>query len=464
MLNENTWEVEFTVHNVHPLLNGHVIASKVDTRATAEVAFTPYVQSFNSSELWMNDNCSLTGINTPDASLGIATTRYANCTRSYTIVFSLVNSGRQNSHCTLVTTANDLAVGCSLTLSSTRAYDLTEPTAFLSAETSFTANITLPRNLNNEVSNLLYATLAKCNVLNFPDYVVDCRMPGLWYFQTAFTVSENIDWIDENSCVQSRTADATFIRCGLNSVPVGLYTEAVANISAVETNRGETMRFSIEYTLPRSASAIASASLQNFIISIGMVDEKYYYAGADRATLYIETFATSRLAITQLDMFNANGQVYSLRDYPQFQLSESSNATHFIIAFRPSAIRQDSAFYRNGPHGVNVSFLFTAASNRRQMAVSTANSDGYVTVENIHVRGDASSAAASNGDANTAAVGSSAASSSVIVIAAAVAATVLVAIGSIVAVVVVRNRRTAAQPEKDLDGVTTAKDVPEDQV
>ena len=53
---------------------------------------------------------------------------------------------------------------------------------------------------------------------------------------TTFTVSENIDWIDENSCVQSRTADATFIRCGLNSVPVGLYTEAVANSALVLRN------------------------------------------------------------------------------------------------------------------------------------------------------------------------------------------------------------------------------------
>ena len=203
------------------------------------------------------------------------------------------------------------------------------------------------------------------------------------------------------------------------------------------------MRFSIEYTLPRSASAIASASLQNFIISIGMVDEKYYYAGADRATLYIETFATSRLAITQLDMFNANGQVYSLRNYPQFQLSETNNATHFLIAFRPSAIRQDSAFYRNGPHGVNVSFLFTAAGTRHQQQVQEV---GYVTFPEIQVRPDAegasNNAAAADGNADTA-TATSGLSATVLV--AIIAGCVVLAAGAMAAVAVWSTRRTVTQ-------------------
>ena len=442
-LNENTWEVEFTIHNVNHITNGHVIVGKPNPRETAQTAFTPLVSGFDSAELWEQPStCTSSDIDTPASSLGIDYTfDVLNCTKTYKMVFSLVDAAKQNSHCQLTATGEELQVGCSITLASTRAYDSTEPTAFLTSETSFTANITLPRNLNNEVSNLLYATLAKCNVLNFPDYVVDCRIPGLWTFQSTFTVSQSIDnWIDASSCVQSQTATATFVRCGLNSIPVGVYTEASANISATHaTNTSEVLTFSLEYTLPRASSATASASLQNFIISIGMVDEKYYYAGADHATLYVETFDTSRLAITQLEMFNANGQVYALRDYPQFQLTETNNATHFLIEFRPSAIRQDSAFYRNGPHGVNLTFLFTAAgSSRRQMAVASANGDGFVVYNNINVRGDDAT-----GDHQAAASDNNAAPASTpaVVLVAAIAGAAVVAVGAIAAVAVAMRRR-----------------------
>ena len=439
VLNEATWEVVFTVHNVRHISNGHVIAGKVDTQTTAQTAFTPLISAWDANELWNPQNCTAGAIDTPASNLGITVTKNFNCFKTYEMTFSLVDSNKQNQHCQLVATADDLAIGCNLILSAVRAYDLTEPTAFLSAETSFTANITLPRNLNNNVSDLLYATLAKCNVLNEPDFVLDCRIPGLWTFATTFAVSQSTNWIDASTCVQSQTAVATFVRCGLNNIPVGVYTEVSANITATETNRNEQMRFSIDYTLPRASSATASASLQNFILSIFMLNEKYYYAGADRATILIETFATSRLEITQLDMFNANGQVYSLRAYPQFQLSETSNATHFIIEWRPSAIRQDSEFYRNGPHGVNVSFLFTAASNRRRMIAAT-DADGVVTVNNIRVAVPQSDSAANDADAASN-VAVEAPPTVLIVVIASVA---VIAVGSIIAVLTVVRRRRAA--------------------
>ena len=442
-LDESTWEVVFTVSNVRRITNGHVIAHKVITRDTAAVAFTPYVAAFNSSELWTSPECALGDMDTPHSNLGITAVRETNCTRTYTMIYSLVDTNKQNTqHCTLSTATDDLTVTCNLTLSSVRAYDLTEPTAFLSSETSFTATITLPRNLNNNVTDLLYATLAKCNVLNAPDFAIDCRVPGVWNFDSTFAVSQNIpDWINAASCASSSTAVATFVRCDLNSVPVSGYTEANANVTAtVAGSNGQQLTFSLEYTLPRSASATASASLQNFIVAISMQNEKYYYAGADRATLLIETFDTSRLQITQLEFFNANSQAYNLRGYPQFQLTETSNATHFIIEFRPSAIRQDSAFYRNGPHGINVSFLFTAAGTRRH---ANAQEVGTVVVEGIRVRGDDdSNAAASNAGAST---GASSASSSIVIIVA-VAGVAVVAVGSIVAAVAVSKKRRAAAP------------------
>ena len=470
-LNESTWEVEFTVHNVRKITNGHVLAASVNPRATAASAFTGVVSSFSAGALWNPANCTLNGIDTPASNLGITVTAAYNCTRSYRIVYSLVNTANQNAHCQLVADADDLRVGCHLILSSVRAYDLTEPTAFLTSETSFTANITLPRNLNNNVSDLLYATLAKCNVLNFPEFAIDCRVPGLWNFETTFSVAQNIDnWIDASSCVQSQTAVATFVRCGLNSVPVAGYTEASANVTATVAGTSETLTFSLEYTLPRAASATASASLQNFIISIGMLNEKYYYAGADRATLYIHVFDTSRLQITQLDMFNANGQTYALADYPQFQLSQTNNATHFIIEFRPSAIRQDSAFYRNGPHGVNVSFLFTAAStSRRQMVSASTKSDGFVVFDNLRVQGDAAAAASNSDAASSSTAGAASASTAII---AAVAGVAVLAVGSIAAAVVINRRRRAGKTSEPAaeEQRTTPGDadcevaVPEDQV
>ena len=60
--------------------------------------------------------------------------------------------------------------------------------------------------------------------------------------------------------------------------------------------------------------------------------------------------------ITELDMFNADGQIYSLRDYPQFHLREVRSATHYTVVFRPMAMKQDPAFYRAGPHGFNISY------------------------------------------------------------------------------------------------------------
>ena len=220
---------------------------------------------------------------------------------------------------------------------------------------------------------------------------------------------------------------------------MGAYTEVNANLSAsvltapAGQNATGGLIFSLEYTLPRAASATASASLQNFIQSIGLLGAKYYYAGADRVTLFIQTFDTSRLVITQLEMFNANGQVYDLRGYPQFQLTETSNATHFIIEFRPSAIRQDSAFYHNGPHGVNVSFLFTAAASRRQMA---SQEDGFVTVNGINVRGDDAGLQSSAGAQSTSTTTSSTSAASLIVpLAAVIGVVALIAAAVVIAVV-----------------------------
>ena len=450
-LNENAWEVVFTVHNVLHVFNGHVIAAKLSTRETAQTAFAPYVSAWYAPEQWNPPTCTLGSIDTPASTLGIAVDRSFNCTKNYTVTYSLVDTLKQNSHCQLVADATDFHVGCALTLSSVRAYDLTEPTAFLSSETTFIANITLPRNLNNNVSDLLYATLAKCNVLNEPFFAVDCRIPGSWTFAPTFTVTQNINWIDAASCTQTQANGATYVRCGLLGIPVGVYTEASANITATETNRNEQMSFSIVYALPRASSATASASLQNYIESVGMLNEKYYYAGADRATISIATFDTSRLSITQLEMFNSAGQSYNLRGYPQFQLTESNNATHFIIEFRPSAIRQDSAFYRNGPHGVNISFLFTAAgnTNRRQMAIASAP-DGYITIENIRVQGEQPSAGASASQAAGAAPSATTGivSSTVIVIAALVAVCVVI-VGVIAAVLMTRRRQRNNGCEED---------------
>ena len=454
-LNETTWEVVFTVSNVLHLKEGHVIAGKPNTRQTAEAAFTPLVSAWDAAALWKPENCTVGPLDTPASGQGITVTKDSNCVKTYQMVFSLVDASKQNGHCTLVANADDLAIGCHVILTSTRAYDLTEPTAFLSSETSFTANITLPRNLNNQVSDLLYATLAKCNVLNSPDFAIDCRAPGIWNFRNTFAVAQNIpDWIDASSCAHSTTAAATFVRCALtNGVPVAGYTEAAANITATidgGARDGEQLTFSLEYTLPRLSSATASASLQNFIVGVSMLNEKYYYAGADRATILVEVFDTSRLQITQLDMFNANGQVYSLSQYPQFQLAQSNNATHFSIEFRPSAIRQDSAFYRNGPHGVNISFLFTAASNRRQMIVAQANNaDGYVTVTNINVQGP-TSVGTGNAAAGAASSANSAASSSVLI--AVLAGVAVLSVGTLVAVVVVvRRRRSLTAPQAAAD-------------
>ena len=451
-LNENTWEVEFDVHDVLSITNGHIIVGKPNTRETAATAFGPLVQAYSATELWNPPaDCTLGANDQPVSTSGVTVVyQPSNCTRRYRIVYSLVNAGNQNTQrCTLDQSGDDLSVTCNLTLSSVRAYDLTEPTAFLSSETSFSASITLPRNLNNNVSDLLYATLAKCNVLNSPDFAIDCRVPGVWNFDTTFAVSQNIpDWINAASCASTTTTVATFVRCDLNSVPVTGYTEANANVTAtVSGSNGQQLTFSLEYTLPRAASATASASLQNFIVSIGMLNEKYYYAGADRATLLIETFDTSRLAITQLEMFNANGQVYDLRGYPQFQLSESNNATHFIIEFRPSAIRQDSAFYRNGPHGVNVSFLFTAAStSRRQLNLQEG---GNVVVNGIRVKGEATASAASPSGSSGGSAGSPAVSSTVII--AAAAGVAVLAVGAIAAAVIVSKRRGAARREAATD-------------
>ena len=150
-------------------------------------------------------------------------------------------------------------------------------------------------------------------------------MPGLWTFGPTFTVTQSIDnWIAGSTCIQAQAGGATYVRCGLNSVPVGSYTEVSANVSATvvtppngAANTGS-LSFSLQYTLPRQASATASASLASFIKSITALDAKYYYGGADTLTLLIETVDTSRLAITQLEMFNSAGQLYALRDHPQF--------------------------------------------------------------------------------------------------------------------------------------------------
>ena len=467
VLNENTWEVEFTVHNVLHLNNGHVVANKLDTRIPAAGAFAAFVEAFTASELWSPPNCSVGTIDTPASSLGIEVTRYDNCTKSYKMIFSLVNPAKQNYHCQLVADADDLNIGCSLILSSTRAYDLTESSAFLSAETAFTANITLPRNLNRNVSDVFLATQAKCNVLNAPDFAIDCRIPGRWNFKNNFTVNQNIpDWVNPGSCRQSQTPVATFLRCDLNSVPVTEYTEASANITASIEGANEDITFSVDYTLPRRSNSTASGSLQDFIVSIGMQGEKYFYAGGDRVTMIIETYATERLTITDLAMFNSQGQVYKLRDYPQFQLRESSNSTHFIIEFRPSAIRGDSNFYRQGPHGVNISFQFNAASNRRQQEGA-----GFVVFDGINIRPD--EAAIENvpgeaspitnptsGDSVTSPTAQGSSSTTIVAI---IACAVVLIVGAIAAAVYARTRTQIADaksPHKEPEVET----VPENQV
>ena len=464
VLNRDTWQVEFYVKNVRKISNGHVLTGSADTRKTAVEAFAPLTAPFNQSDLWTNPTCNLSAIDTPVASQGINLTTHYDCTREYQIIFSLVDASKQNQHCELNLVDEEILVNCSITMTAVRAYDATESTAFLAVESRFTGAVVMPNELQYEVADIMYATLAKCSVLNGPIFAIDCRVPGLWTFGSTFSAVSNLpDFIDAASCVQSQTTSpaATFVRCGLNSVPVGVYTEVDANVSATivtpppqSQNVTGSLIFSLQYTLPRAASATASASLQNFIESIGMLNEKYYYAGADRATMYIQTFDTSRLGITQLEMFNANGQVYNLRGYPQFQLTETSNATHFIIEWRPSAIRQDSAFYRNGPHGVNVSFLFTAAPSRRQMVVSSAN-EGSVTVNGLRVEavdardGGLFGAPENNNNNNNGATAADAAATgaSTVGIIAGVAAACVVAIVVIVAAIVAVNRRKVAESE-----------------
>ena len=431
-INETNWAVEFTVTNVLALYHGHVLATKLDVRENVTTAFTPYVQNLDMQELWFPSKCSMSSIDIPADHMGIRATRYDNCTRSYTLSYSLVDLGQRNERCELVEGPDAIYVSCNITMSSVRAYDLTEPSAFLSAETTFSANISIPRSLNNEVSNLLYATLAKCNVINGPEFVIQCRVPGQWSFGANYTVVQNIpDWINPSSCVHSTTAVATFVTCGLNAVPVTGYTEASANLTATVLPGNDELTFSLDYTLPRAISASATGNLQEFIRSMGVLNEKYYYAGGDRATLYIEAVDTSRLEIIQLEMFNADSprQVYDIRANPQFLVVETVNATHFLIEFRPSGLRQDSAFYRNGPHGVNVTLQFTAAS-RRQAAGETGN----VVFDNIRVEGPRDANAAAD-DAGNQGLSSGAAG--------AVAAAVIAVITAIivVSIIVIRRRR-----------------------
>ena len=452
VLNENTWEVEFEVRDVLSLTNGHVIASAVNNRETAETAFTPAVSSWDASALWNSSECALGVLDTPATAFGIAASlNSSDCVRTYRMTFSLLNSAAQNSHCELNNVGDDIVVNCSLTLSSVRAYDATEPTAFLSSETTFKAEITLPRNLNSDVSAAMYATLAKCSVLNGPIFAIDCRVPGLWTFGPTFTATQSLPgWIAENTCVAEQAGTATFVRCGLNSVPVGTYTEVSANLSATvvtppngAANTGA-LSFSLEYTLPRQASATASASLASFIKSITALDAKYYYGGADTLTLLIETVDTSRLEITQLEMFNSASptvQVYALRSNPQFLLTETSNSTFFIITFRPSAIRQDSAFYRNGPHGINITFLFTSARRQAQ----SQEQAGFITydgmlLEDPDVAGTPLFGAAATNAQGAAATSAASASSQTVLIAVVAAATVLV-VALAAAGVIVRRRR-----------------------
>ena len=386
-LDESNFNVVFEVFNVKHLTRGHVIAGKLNTRTNATSAFEPMVASYDPTELWVPKTCVLGGLDVPNPSLDIVATRYANCSRSYRTTFSLVNPAARNSYCQLITQQDDIIVSCHLTITSTRAYDSTEPSAFLAAESGFTGNITLPRNLHTNVTDLLSATLAKCDVLEAPQFSVDCRIPGHWNFDGAFTVAQNIpNWINASSCGFTHAASATFIHCSLSGVPVSAYTTAEANISATVAGTSEQITFSLQYTLPRLFTAAVSGSLSNFIVTAGLLNEKYYYAGSDRATLFVEVFDTSRLSISQLDLFNDNGQIYALRENPEFALVETTNATHFFVEFRPSAIRRDSAFYRFGPHGVNLSFVFTAATNRRQMQLTQRQgSDGYVRFDDLNI-------------------------------------------------------------------------------
>ena len=385
-LKQQTWEIAFTVHNILPLLNGHVVAGHLDTHATSQQAFSPYVARFNTSELWATDNCSVAGINQPAPSLGITVQRYLNCTRSFSMTFSLINGSKQNPHCNL-NTANPslLVVNCDIILSSVRAYDLSEPAAFLSAETTFSGIMNIPRNVGSEVSSLMWGTMAKCNVLNGPEFAIDCRLVGQWDFNNEFTVSQNIPWVDETSCVQSQTAAATFGRCQLLDVPIGFHSIAVANISARETIRGQDMKFSIVYTLPRATSYSISASLSRYIETIGLSSERFYYAGGDLATVSIRAADTSLLQMTSILLVNQLGQSYNLRNFPQFQLQENINSTHFSLTFRPAGFRQDVGFYRAGPHAINVSFSFSTAQARRQ---GPGLQTGYVYMEGIRVKPD----------------------------------------------------------------------------
>ena len=143
---------------------------------------------------------------------------------------------------------------------------------------------------------------------------------------------------------------------------------------------------------------------------------------------------TDRLVITDLGLFNADSpvQTYDLRTNAEFETVETKNATFFVVTFYPARILRDSNFYRHGPHGVNVTFLFTAA--RHQQAGDT----GVVTYSGVAIKAPA----ASEQQGAASSTSSSSASTTIVAIASGAALVALVAIAAVV--VILRKRSTVA--------------------
>ena len=387
-IDESTWEVVFTVHNVRSLVNGHVLAAAVDASSTADVVFPPIVADYNETLLWSPPACSLGDLDTPASSLQVeATFNTTNCIRSYSVRFPLLNASIAHPACLMFINGGNVTINCTIALTATRAYDGNETTSFLAATTIFSGQL-VPSGLPEAVNNAVFGALTKCNVLNGPDFAIDCRVPGQWDFGDDFVVTEpnGENWINQSTCVHTQTTSDTYIFCELISVPVANYTVTTASISATVLPSNSTMSFGLTYVLPRRASAFASASLQTVIQGVSLSGGKMYYAGADMARVLIQTLSTDRLVITNLEFFNSATPVrkeYNLRSHNDFQLSEMRNATHFTIVFRPAAKRGDSAFYRDGPHGMNISFLFTAASNR-----AAPQQSGWLVIDSILIAND----------------------------------------------------------------------------
>ena len=146
-IDKKTWEVDFKVHNVVPLTNGHIVAGKLDTHADdVATAFKGFVSSYDPQGLWNPNNCELSGIDVPSTQLGVEVERNSDCSRTYTVRYSLVDASKQNTkRCTMHKNGDGqlTKLSCDLTLSSVRAYDMTSPSEFLVYESYFTANLDL---------------------------------------------------------------------------------------------------------------------------------------------------------------------------------------------------------------------------------------------------------------------------------------------------------------------------------